>query len=163
MLSTQIEIRPATPGDIPALLRLMQSLADFEDYLDGFAVDATALQQRAFGANAECQIFIASVNNQVMGYAVVLEIAFTYDLRPTMRLKELYVDASQRSAGLGKRLMQAVARWALQRGAGRLNWEVLRGNQRAEAFYQRLGGEPEQKWLSYGMTDMSLARLAGDI
>lgn len=163
MLIAPIEIRPALPGDIPGLLPLMQSLAKFEDYLDEFAVDAKTLEERAFGPAAQCQIFIAGLDNQILGYTVALEIAFTYDLRPTIRLKELYVDISHRSAGLGKCLMQAVAHWAIQRGAGRMSWDVLRGNDRAELFYQRLGAEPEQKWLSYGMSDNALARLVEGI
>lgn len=138
----------------------MQALAEFEDYLEDFAVDRPALLRRAFGPAAQCQIFVAVADGRLLGYAVVLEIAFTYDLRPTLLLKELYVERRWRGYGLGQRLMQAVARRAVKRGAGRLQWAVLAGNQAAQAFYQRLGGRPDAKWLAYQMNSAALSRLA---
>jgi GNAT superfamily N-acetyltransferase len=158
-----VEIRAAKPSDIAQLLLLMQALAEFEHYLDDFAVDANALEQRAFGAAPECQIFVAAAAGKLLGYAVALEIAYTYDLRPTIRLKELYVAANQRSTGLGRGLLQHTAQWAVQRGAGRLHWDVLAGNQRAEQFYQALGGAPERKWINYSMSDQALQQLAQGI
>ncbi|MBC9250501.1 GCN5 family acetyltransferase [Pseudomonas alcaligenes] len=153
-------IRPARRADIPALLGLMRELAAFEDYLAAFAVDAAALQQRAFGPRAQCRIFVAEAAGELLGYAVALAIPFTYDLRPNIRLKELYVVPGQRDAGLGRRLLARVAAWALSQNAGRLQWDVLRGNQAAERFYQRQGGQPEQKWCAYEMALPALQALA---
>ncbi len=160
MLKADVEVRSAQPSDVPALLAMMQALAEFEDYLEDFAVDRPALLRRAFGPAAECQIFVAVADTRLLGYAVVLEIPFTYDLRPTLLLKELYVEQGRRGDGLGRRLLQAVARRAIERGAGRLKWDVLAGNQAAEAFYQRLGGRPDHKWLAYQMNSAALSRLA---
>jgi GNAT superfamily N-acetyltransferase len=64
----------------------------------------------------------------------VLWIPFTYDLRPTAVLKELYVAEDSHSEGLGQPLMHAVAEWAFIREAGRLKWDVLMGNQPAIRF-----------------------------
>lgn len=160
MLKTSIEVRPARPSDIPALLPLMRALAEFEGYLDDFAVDQSAMLQRAFGLEPECRIFVAPTGNRLLGYAVVLEVPFTYDLRPTLLLKELYVAQDQRGKGLGRSLVRAIARWAGQRGAGRLKWDVLAGNQAAETFYQGLGGRPDDKWIAYQMDSAALSRLA---
>ena len=84
-------IRQACAADVPQLLALMRELAAFEDYLAQFAVDEQALRQRAFGPAAQCQAFIAEAEGELLGYALALLIPFTYDLRPTARLKELYV------------------------------------------------------------------------
>jgi hypothetical protein len=53
-----------------------------------------------------------------------------------------------------------VAQWGVARDAGRLKWDVLLGNKNAEAFYQRLGGKRESKWLAYQMDRVALERLA---
>lgn len=156
-----LTVRAARPEDVPALLELMRALAAFEGYLDDFAVDAQALLDRAFGPSAQCQVFIAE-SDSLCGYAVAQSIAFTYDLRPSVRLKELYVVQTQRGSGVGKRLMQSVARWARAQNAGRLLWDVLAGNDAAERFYARLGGRREAKWVAYEMGTQALARLAGD-
>lgn len=153
-------VRAAVPADIPVLLELMRELARFEDYLDAFCVDEQQLLARAFGQPPQCEVFVAQWAGQVVGYAVVLEIPFTYDLRPTMVLKELYVAAHCRSAGLGSALLQHIARRALMRGAGRLKWDVLAGNLKAEAFYQRFGGTPDHKWTAYHMDTDALKHLA---
>ncbi|PYC22730.1 GNAT family N-acetyltransferase [Aquipseudomonas alcaligenes] len=153
-------IRTATETDVPALLALMRELAALEDYLAEFAVDEEALVQRAFGPAAQCRIFVADADGELHGYAVALLVPFTYDLRPTVRLKELYVTAHWRSQNLGRQLLGALVQWGLEQGAGRLHWDVLAGNSRAEAFYQRLGGRRVEKWIAYAMDDAALQALA---
>ncbi len=160
MLSESIQVRAAVPADVPELLKLMRALAVFEDYIDAFRLDEHELMTRAFVGTPQCQVFVVERETQLAGYAVLLEIPFTYDLRPNLLLKELYIAAAFRGAGLGKALLQHVARWGTARQAGRLKWDVLVGNASAERFYQRLGGKPESKWLAYQMDNLALARLA---
>ncbi|MEE9101986.1 MULTISPECIES: GNAT family N-acetyltransferase [Pseudomonas] len=154
-----LKIRAARPEDVPTLLELMRELAAFEGYIDEFAVDADALRIRAFGPAAQCQVFVAE-SDTLQGYAVALSIPFTYDLRPTVRLKELYVVENGRNRGIGERLMQCVASWARDQGAGRLLWDVLAGNDAAGRFYGRLGGRRERKWIAYEMDAPALDCLA---
>jgi GNAT superfamily N-acetyltransferase len=160
MLKAPNVVRPASPCDIPALLELMRALAEFEGYADDFAVDENALLSRAFGQDPQCKIFVAEFHGRVSGYAVVLETLFTFDLRPTLVLKELYVADDCRALALGSALMRRVAVLARERGAGRLKWNVLLGNKPAEAFYQRLGGSPDRKWVPYQMGSQQIDRLA---
>lgn len=155
-----LSIREARPDDVPVVLDLMRALAEFEGYLDDFAVDADALLARAFGAAAQCQVFVAETDS-LCGYAVVQVLPFTFDLRPSVRLKELYVVQGQRGGGIGEQLLRRIAHWALEQGAGRLLWDVLAGNDAAERFYSRLGGRRDSKWIAYGMDDRALLRLAG--
>ncbi|MES2819567.1 MAG: GNAT family N-acetyltransferase [Pseudomonadota bacterium] len=159
LLNVTAQVRLAEPADVPALLMLMRELASFEDYLQHFAVDESALLERAFGPQAQCQVFVAASVDGLCGYAVVLEIPFTYDLRPRVVLKELYVAPQARGTGLGTSLLREVARWSSSRGAGQLSWLVLKGNRRAETFYRRLGGVPDSKWIAYEMDGTRLAAL----
>lgn len=160
MLRPSCKVRPALPADVPVLIELMSALAEFEGYLEEFRVTEAELLARAFGEAAQCQVFVAELEGGLAGYAVVIEVAFTFDLRPTALLKELYIEPDSRSDGIGKALMTCIARWALFRGMGRLKWDVLAGNKNAERFYQRLGGEPDRKWTAYHMGHENLERLA---
>ena len=160
VLSSPLRIRDATVADLPQVLMLMQALASFEGYIEAFAVDVEALRARAFGPDAQCHIQIAEAAGRLQGYAVTLRIAFTYNLRPTLVLKELYVNPAYRSAGVGAQLLRAIAGRALSCGAGRLHWDVLAGNKRAEQFYQRHGGKAVENWLAYEMDASALQRLA---
>ena len=142
---------------------LMRGLAAFERYLDAFAVTGTDLARRAFGPSAQCRIIVAEdpVSSELLGYAVTVATPFTYDLKPTVTLKEFFVRKGSRSRGVGRALFRAVAVAAVEAGAGRLKWDVLAGNRRAESFYRSLGGHRVRKWIPWVMDARALARVRG--
>ena len=146
--ATTLSIRPALAADAASLLALMRELAVFEGYIDEFCVNENDLLERSL--HTACPQFMAYVaaspSGELLGYAVVVEIAFTFDLRPDWRLKELYVRATARQSGVGRALMQFVIAEAIMNNCGRLKWDVLPGNQNARRFYSLLGGEPVQDW-----------------
>lgn len=146
-----VTVRRAEAADAPQLLCLMRALAVFEGYADRFAVTEAALLARGLdvAASAAPQ-FIAFVADTgigtLAGMAVLVERAFTLDLRPSVLLKELYVDADSRAAGVGSALMEAVREHVRARQAGELVWDVLPDNKAAKAFYRRWGGAPVRAW-----------------
>ena len=142
-------VRQAAAGDAAPLLRLMRELAEFEGYAAAFAVGEAELLARGLvdGDRREFTAFVAEdADGTLAGYAVVLEIAFTFDLRPTLVLKELYVAAGRRANGVGAALLAHVIGHARARAGARLEWRVLPGNDAAKAFYRRAGGAPERAW-----------------
>jgi GNAT superfamily N-acetyltransferase len=149
-------IRYATALDVSPLLGLMKQLAVFEGYDDQFSVTERDLLERGLAptlssnTSAQFTALVAASNDAhaaaLLGYAVVYEIPFTFDLRPTLVLKELYVAERSRSDGVGMALMQAVHAHARARSCGRMKWDVLPNNDRAKAFYRRLGGQPVLDW-----------------
>ncbi|MDV5139756.1 GNAT family N-acetyltransferase [Chimaeribacter arupi] len=160
MLTPPLTIRAAMPGDIPDVLRHMRSLAEFEHYISDFTVDEKSLLTRAFGPHPECHIFVAECREGIIGYAVGLVIPFTYDLKKTLVLKEFFVDSGHRGKGAGSALFRHVAAWAIAEGGGRLKWDVMAGNQPAEAFYKKHGGCPDSKWRPYVMGEDALKAAA---
>lgn len=149
-------VRYAEAEDAAALLAMMRELAAFEGYLPDFRVQEQDLLVRGLGRGlgrglshepAQFHALLAeSADGTLLGYAVLVEIAFTYDLRADCRLKELYVNPAARGLGVGTTLMQAVLTHARSRGCGRLKWDVLPGNENARQFYRRLGGQPDTGW-----------------
>jgi GNAT superfamily N-acetyltransferase len=161
-LAAAFRIRPARRTDAARLIRRMRALAWFEGYLESFAVTRRELDRRAFGPNAQCAIEVAEsvVSGCILGYAVILTTPYTYDLRPTLTLKELFVEPDARGLGVGTALMWAVAARATALSAGRLRWDVMPGNARAETFYQSLGGRRVDNWIPYVMDASALRELA---
>ena len=157
-----IQIRDALPSDIPQLLRLMRALAEAENYSADFVVGAQDLKVRGFGAQQQffTKLAIDTEKTIAVGMAVFYLVPFTYDLRPTLVLKELYVDAPYRDRGVGEQLMVALAQGTQRLGCGRLRWDVLHGNHSAERFYQRLGGAPEDHWIAYRLDRAGIDALA---
>jgi GNAT superfamily N-acetyltransferase len=144
-----VPVRAAHAGDCDRLLELMRGLARFEGYLDRFAVTKTDLLLRALAPSdkpPEFAALVAEASGDIRGYAVVYEIPFTFDLRPTLVIKELFVEDGSRDQGIGDALMQAVITRARSRRCGRIKWDVLPGNEAAKRFYARFGAHNEQDW-----------------
>jgi ribosomal protein S18 acetylase RimI-like enzyme len=140
-------IRAARPEDADALIGMMRALAAFEGYLPRFRVTAADLRVRAFGPGAQCGILVAQANDGgLVGYAVWLVQPFTYDLRPTVILKELFVDAAYRRDGIAAHLLAQLRGEAQRIGAGQVTWLVLPSNEAAKRLYRRFGGAPDADW-----------------
>lgn len=146
---TAFIIRQAADGDAAALLGLMRELASFEGYIEQFCVREADLRARGLGQQWARQ-FTALVadagGGQLLGYAVVYLVPYTYDLRPNLILKELYVCPATRGQGVGRSLMAAVRAYGVETGCARLKWEVLTSNAAAQAFYRGQGGRWDLQW-----------------
>ncbi|HEY6642245.1 GNAT family N-acetyltransferase [Povalibacter sp.] len=142
-------VRPAFVHDIPQLLRLMHGLAEFEGYRDRFAVTEADLLERGFNRERDPQfhVFVAAdANENLCGYALTYFIPFTFDLRPTLVLKEFFVAADQRGEGVGHKLFRAVLDHGRQAGVRLLRWQVLPSNEGAKRFYASFGGTIDADW-----------------
>jgi len=149
----QIVVRPFAVPDAPQLIELMRGLAKFEGYIEDFRVTQSELIRCGIGPDKKFLAFVAhaSIDAKLLGMAVMYEQPWTYDMMPTLVLKELYVDCDARGRGIGNLLMKAIVRHARSCAASRIIWTVLNGNMRAEKFYQRLGGKPDRQWNNWIM------------
>ena len=142
-------VRPACAADASQLLALMRELAAFEGYIEQFCVSEEDLLERGLrgGASPQFSALVAETGKgQLLAYALVYTVPYTFDLRPNLVLKELYVRESARGLGIGQALMAAVLNLAKQLGCARLKWNVLPGNTRAQVFYRSLGGAQDSAW-----------------
>ena len=149
MTDCACRIRTATATDTELLLGMMRELATFEEYLDAFAITAEELQWRGWpesGASQFTAVVAELPDGGLAGYAVGYCVPFTYDLRPTMVMKELFVRSSCRGSGVGGALFAEMRARAEASGCGLLRWAVLPSNERAKEFYRNHGGSPDPKW-----------------
>jgi GNAT superfamily N-acetyltransferase len=142
----EFQVRPFQAADAPQLLELMQDLAAFEGYGGQFAVTARELVVHGL-VGARFGAFVAAEpGHRLLGMAVHYRIPWTYDLKPTLVMKELFVAERARGRGVGRALMAAVVGEARRIGAPRLKWTVLPGNAAARQFYSAQGGRVEIEW-----------------
>lgn len=144
-------IRRAVASDAPELLALMRGLAQFEGYDDRFAVTVDALLERGFSSqrSPEFIAWVAQLDRKLVGYAVIYIIPFTFDLRPTLVLKELFIDPAARGRNFGHGLMEAVIAHGRTLDARLIRWQVLPDNEPAKRFYRRLGAAADGDWESW--------------
>lgn len=144
-------IRPASSFDAEALHRLMLQLAEVEGYSEEFVVTRDDLLRLGLrhGDEQSFHCLVAEADRDLVAYALTYVIPFTYDLRPTVVLKELFVRSEYRSRGIGNRLFSAVVAQARTSSARLLRWQVLPSNSAAKEFYLHRGGKPDRHWESW--------------
>jgi GNAT superfamily N-acetyltransferase len=128
------------------MLALMRQLAAFERYIDRFRVMEQDVIAHGLGDAPRFGAFVAEHGSDIIGIAVHYQVPWTFDLRPVVTLKELFVAEEARGLGVGKALFRRVAAYASDIGATRVAWTVLPDNAAAKHFYTSAGGAPETAW-----------------
>ena len=98
--------------------------------------------------------------DQVIGFALYFQTYSTFLAQPGIYLEDLFVDPAWRGRGCGRALLIHLARLAVERGCGRLEWSVLDWNEPAIRFYRSLGAQPMDEWTVNRVTGTALRELA---
>ena len=152
-------IRPAVPGDVPVLLELVRELAHYEREPDAVQASEADLARALFEQQV-CSAHVAEVDGEVVGFALWYPTFSTWTGRSGLWLEDLFVRPAARGRGLGKALLQALARVAVERGCTRLEWWVLDWNEPARGFYRSLGAQPQEEWTTFRVDGAALDHLA---
>lgn len=120
------------------------------------------LRTHLFGERPYAEVLVAEEDAAVVGFALFFHNFSTFLGRPGIYLEDLFVRPAHRGKGHGKALLLALARIAVQRGCGRLEWAVLDWNTPAIEFYRALGAEPLRDWTIFRVTGRTLLRLGAD-
>lgn len=153
-------IRPAEPRDVPAIVRLIRALAEYERLSHAVVLDEAKLREHLFGARPYAEVLIAEEAGAAVGFALFFHNYSTFLGRPGIYLEDLFVLPECRGRGYGKALFVALARIAVERDCGRIEWSVLNWNEPAIGFYRSLGAEAMDEWTVYRLTGEHISRLA---
>jgi GNAT superfamily N-acetyltransferase len=152
-------IRPATVADVTLLRTMIRELAEFERELDMVEIQEEDLARDGFGANPKFRALIAEWDGKAAGYALFFDYYSTWVGRGLF-LEDLFVREQFRRRGIGKALLAAVARIAVEEGRYGVHWEVLDWNEKAIEMYKALGGRFRDQWRPVLLTDEALKHLA---
>jgi GNAT superfamily N-acetyltransferase len=153
-------IRPALPADVPAIGRLIRDLAEYERLADKVNFEEDQLRRHLFGPRPYAEVLLAEDAGEVAGFALFFHNFSTFRGQPGIYLEDLFVKPEHRGKGHGKALLAALARLAVERGCGRLEWAVLNWNEPAIGFYRALGAVPMNEWTVFRLTGDELTRVA---
>ena len=160
-MSGEITIRLAKPEDAGLVLRFIRELAVFEKAPGAVVATEDDLRHHGFGPDRQFEAILAFRDGEPAGFAVFHPRFSTWLGRPGMYLEDLYVTEASRGQGVGRRVMARLAAIAVERGWGRIDFQVLDWNP-ARNFYRRLGMEHLGEWLRYGADSDALRRLAAE-
>lgn len=155
----ELRIRPATPEDVPLILRFIRDLADYEELTHQLAVDEALLHAHLFGPRPGAEVLLGFAGAEPAAFAVFFHNFSTFLGRPGIYLEDLFVRPAFRRRGFGRAMLLHLGRLANRRGCGRFEWTVLDWNRPAIEFYQSLGAAVLPDWRVCRMTGAELARL----
>jgi GNAT superfamily N-acetyltransferase len=157
-------IRPAEAKDVPAILGLVHQLAVYEKEPDAVEATEADFRMTLFPPDGAPTAFahVAEIDGEVVGMAVWYVTFSTWVGRGGIWLEDLFVLPEHRGSGLGKALLATLAAVCAERGYGRLEWSVLRWNKPSIGFYDSIGAQPLDEWLTYRLEGPDLGALAED-
>jgi GNAT superfamily N-acetyltransferase len=154
-----LTLRPAERADVPLVLAFIRELAEYERLASEVVATEPLLDAALFGERRVAEALIAELDGAPAGFALFFPNFSTFLARPGIYLEDLYVRPPARGRGVGRALLAHLARLAVERGGGRLEWAVLNWNDPAIGFYETLGARRMAEWSVFRLTGEALARL----
>src|SRR5262249_3436184 len=125
-------IRFATPADVPSICRLIRGLAEYERLALNVTLTEDRLPDHLFGPRPYAGVLRAEEAGPAVGYPLFSHNHPTSRAQPGLYLEDLFVEPAHRGRGHGKALLIALARLAVERGCGHVEWAVLDWNEPAK-------------------------------
>jgi GNAT superfamily N-acetyltransferase len=159
-MTADFRIVPATEGDVALVLQFIRELAEYENLGHEVSATESGLHATLFGPDRVAHAMIGYVGEEPVGFAVYFLTFSTFLAKPGLYLEDLYVRPAWRSRGFGRKLLAHLARIAVERGCGRMEWSVLNWNDMALRVYQAVGARPMNEWTVQRLTGPALEALA---
>jgi GNAT superfamily N-acetyltransferase len=159
-VATALRIRRGTARDVPTILALIKGLAEYERLAHEVRATHGALRSHGFGRRPYFETIIGSRDGTPVGFALYFFTYSTFLASPSLYLEDLFVVPEERGRGAGRALLGELARIALRRGCGRMEWAVLDWNAPSIGFYEKLGAQLKREWILTRLTGEPLQRLA---
>jgi GNAT superfamily N-acetyltransferase len=158
--ATDFRIRPATEADAELLFALIVELASYERLAEQVRGDAEVLRRSLFEQHA-AEALLIERGEEAVGYAIFFTTFSTFECRSGIWLEDVFVKPEHRRGGIGRAVMEHLARLAVERGHVRIDWCALEWNEPALSFYDQLGARRLDDWRMLRLERDGIERLAG--
>ncbi len=158
----KIALRFATPADTGLILEFIHKLAQYEKLAHEVVATEELLGDALFGKRPVAEAVLAHHADTPAGFALFFSNFSSYLGRPGIHIEDLFVEPGLRGKGVAKRLVRFIARLAVERGCGRLEWGVLDWDDPAARLYRDFGAEALSEWSVFRLSGPALERLAAD-
>lgn len=154
----ELSFRKANIKDTALILRFIKELAEYEKMLDEVVVTEELLQEWLF-EKEKAEVIFAVINEKEIGFALFFHNFSTFLGRSGIYLEDLYIKPKYRGKGYGKEIFKQLAKIAVARNCGRLEWACLDWNQPSIDFYLSLGAKVMDEWSIYRLSGDTLTKL----
>ncbi len=151
-----MQIRKATKEDCPAIMQLVQELAEYEKEPNAVTVTMEHFIESGFGEKPVWEAFVATSplpsplgeDEMVVAFALYY-IRYSTWKGQRMYLEDLLVTDALRGQGVGKLLMNTLIEECKAKKYSGLVWQVLDWNEPAINFYKKYDGVKfDGEWLN---------------
>lgn len=156
-MSKKFIIRTATENDLSLILQFIKQLAEYEKLLHEVIATEEILRKSLFEQKM-AEVVIGEEDGKPVGFALFFHNFSTFLGKPGIYLEDLYVKPEYRGKGYGKKLLSHLAKLALERDCGRLDWSCLDWNEPSIKFYKSLGALPMEDWTVFRLTGENLTK-----
>lgn len=156
---SQLEFRRAEEKDIALILHFIRALAAYEKLSDQVVATEQLLREWIF-EKGRAEVLFPVEDGMEVGFALFFHNFSTFLGRAGLYLEDLFISPEHRGKGYGKATLQKLARIAVERGCGRLEWSCLDWNKSSIDFYLSLGAVPMEEWTVYRLSGDTLRQLA---
>lgn len=158
-MNNNYQIRLAKKEDIHHLFELIKALAEYEKLSNSVTGNAQLLEKHLFEKPSFAEAIVTELDNKIIGFALFFPNYSTFLTQPGIYLEDLFILPEYRNQGIGKEMLTYVAKLAIKRGCGRLEWSVLNWNESAIKFYEKMGAKVLPDWRICRLTGESLLKL----
>jgi len=153
------KLRFAKIKDVPLILGFIKELAEYEKMSPDVVATEEGLRESLFERKM-AEVIIGEYKNKPVGFALFFHNFSTFLGRPGIYLEDLYVKPEMREKGIGKVILSFLAKLAIDRKCGRLEWCCLDWNEPSLKFYKRLGAIPLEDWTVHRLSSEALETMA---
>ena len=157
---TELTIKPATIDDVPAILGFIRGLAEYEKLSHEMEATEEQLREHMFGANPVAEAVIARIGETPVGFALFFRNFSTFAGKPGFWIEDIFIVPEHRRHGIGSALIRAVAKIAVERDYGGVEWTALDWNESALSLYRKLGAVAMSEWTTQRLAGDALRKLA---
>jgi diamine N-acetyltransferase len=143
---------------------LINELAQYEKLSAESRPDAAVLARDMAGLGGpvvEVLLATDTDTSEAIGFALFFQNYSTFLTQWGLHMEDLYVKPHYRGKGVGRALVQTVARSAVSRNCERFEWSVLNWNDLAINFYKSIGAVPMREWTTWRLSGDRLKEAAG--
>ena len=160
-MNTKLNIRPARPEEACLILEFIKKLAVYEKCANEVVADEVTLYHSLFVEHSAVVVF-AEEDGEVIGFALFFHNFSTFVGRKGLYLEDLFILPEKRGKGYGKALLKYLARLAVERHCGRMEWICLDWNKPALTVYRSIGAVPMDDWTVQRLDEKALLKFASE-
>ena len=156
---SNFEYRFAKPGDETIILQFIKALAEYENMSDLVVSNEALINEWIFQKDV-AEVIFALEDGKEVGFALFFKNYSTFVGKAGLYLEDLFVYPEYRGKGYGKNLIKTLAKIAVERNYGRMEWSCLDWNKPSIDFYLSLGATPMDEWTVYRLSGETLKNVA---